>query len=106
MEGVTVQEIRGDLLIGGLRLSHVKGELDEGEPRPDSHDWILSGRLHVPTAQFELLELDRPYRLQLDDGRAGQVIVSRIDGPQEDQVLVGFEPRPTGDGHYPASHEA
>ena len=88
-----MQEIKGDLLIGGMRLTHVHGELDEGEPQLDSGDWVLAGRLHVPTAQFEMLEIDRPYRLQLEDGRAGQVVVSRIDRPQDDRVLVDFQPR-------------
>ena len=40
-----------------------------------------------------MLEIDRPYRLQLEDGRAGQVVVSRIDRPQDDRVLVDFQPR-------------
>ena len=73
-----MHEFQGDLLIGGERLKCVHGELEEEVPQAGSH----------------LLETDRPYRLQLDDGRAGQVFVSRIapDG-KPNELLVDFLPK-------------
>lgn len=67
--------IHGQLLIGGLRLKDLRGTLDHGLDGPRS--W--SGQLEVASEQASLLEPQRPYRLELDDGRAGQVIVARIE---------------------------
>lgn len=88
-----MHEVDGDLLIGGERLKHVHIELEEEQPQPGCKDWKLAGHLHLTPEQSELLETDRPYRLQLDDGRAGQVIVSRItvDG-QPNDFLADFKP--------------
>jgi hypothetical protein len=85
--------VDGDLLIGGDRIKHVHVELEEELPQPGSRDWILAGHLHLSPEQSELIQTDRPYRLQLDDGRAGQVVVSRIsaNGQPHDQ-LVDFHP--------------
>ena len=89
-----MHEFQGDLLIGGERLKHVHGELEEEVPQPDCKEWRLAGHLHLSPDQSQLLETDRPYRLQLDDGRAGQVIVSRIapDG-KPNELLVDFLPK-------------
>jgi hypothetical protein len=88
-----MHEVDGDLLIGGDRIKHVHVELEEELPQPGSRDWILAGHLHLSPEQSELIQTDRPYRLQLDDGRAGQVVVSRIsaNGQPHDQ-LVDFHP--------------
>ena len=68
-------DIHGQLLIGGLRLKDVEGTL-ELEPDAESRShW--SGQLLIDAEQGGLLETERPYRLELDDGRAGQVIVAR-----------------------------
>ena len=60
-------------------------------PQPGSRDWILAGHLHLSPAAGGAVQTDRPYRLQLDDGRAGQVVVCRIaaDGQPED-LLADF----------------
>jgi hypothetical protein len=89
-----MQAFHGDLLIGGARLKHIHGELEQEAPQPDSGEWILAGHLHLRFDQSQLLETDRPYRLQLEDGRAGQVVVSRIvqDG-KPDELLVDFLPK-------------
>jgi hypothetical protein len=88
-----VQEFYGDLLIGGMRLAQVRGELQDEQPQPNSREWLLAGCLHLQPEQVKLLELDRPYRLQLDDGRAGQVVVSQIDRPRDDELVVAFQPK-------------
>jgi hypothetical protein len=90
-----MQEFHGDLLIGGERLKHVPCELEAETPQPNSLDWALAGHLHLPPEAAVLLETDRPYRLLLEDGRAGQVVVSRItaDGKPDD-LLVDFQPKP------------
>jgi hypothetical protein len=92
-----MHELEGDLLIGGDRLKHVHVELEAEQQRLDSAEWELAGRLHVTPQQSEALETDRPYRLQLDDGRAGQVIVSRIakDG-KPNELLADFLPKRSG----------
>jgi hypothetical protein len=84
----------GELLIGGDRLKHVHVDLEDEHPQDGSGEWILAGHLHLTPEQSQLLETDRPYRLQLDDGRAGQVIVSRIkaDG-QPGGLLADFLPK-------------
>lgn len=89
-----MHEFQGDLLIGGERLKHVHGELEEEVPQPNCKEWQLAGHLHLSPEQSHLLETDRPYRLQLDDGRAGQVIVSRIapDG-KPNELLIDFLPK-------------
>lgn len=88
-----MHEFLGDLLIGGLTLRHLHGELEREEPQDDSKDWKLAGHLHLPTIQEEMLEVDRPYRLELEDGRAGQVVVSRVAARNNGEVVVDFEPR-------------
>jgi hypothetical protein len=87
-----MREFNGALLIGGMRLRDVHGELEDEAPRDDSHDWRLAGRLRLTSEILDLIELNRQYRLQLEDGRAGQVFVWRIERPGEDQVLVEFHP--------------
>jgi hypothetical protein len=88
-----MHEVDGDLLIGGARIKHVHIELEEELPQPGSNDWILAGHLHLSPELTEQLQTDRPYRLQLEDGRAGQVVVSRIaaDG-RPDEKLIDFHP--------------
>jgi hypothetical protein len=78
---------RGDLLIGGGTLKQVQGELEDETPQPNSQEWQLTGHLRLPTAQSALLQVHRTYRLELSDGRAGQVIVSRI-APANDALQV------------------
>ena len=94
-----MSESYGDLLIGGERLKHVHCELAQEQPLSDSKEWVLSGHLHVTAEQSQLLETERPYRLQLEDGRAGQVVISQIacDGKPDESVVV-FQPRSASTG--------
>ena len=88
-----MQEFQGDLLIGGLRLQHVQVELEGDLLQSGADDANLSGHLHLTPEQVELLELNRAYRLQLDNGPAGQVILSGIVPAAEDDLLVDFQPK-------------
>jgi hypothetical protein len=87
-----MQDFHGDLLIGGMRLKDVRCELEEERPRGDSTDYMLSGHLHLPPEQLELLQLNREYRIQLEDGRGGQVVLSRIATGRENELLADFVP--------------
>ena len=84
----------GELLVGGARIRHVHVDLEEEQPQPGTAEWSLAGHLHLTQEQSHLVETDRPYRLQLADGRCGQVIVSRIaaDG-KPDELLADFLPK-------------
>jgi hypothetical protein len=89
-----MHESHGDLLIGGQRIKHVHCELEEEQPLTDSKEWNLAGHLHLTSEQSKLLETDRPYRLQLEDGRAGQVVVSQIaEDDNPDDSVVAFLPK-------------
>jgi hypothetical protein len=49
--------------------------------------------MNIEPQELTLLELGRPYRLELEDGHAGQVVVSHINGAGAKQVQVEFQPR-------------
>ena len=87
-----MQDIHGDLLIGGMRLKDVRCEVEKERPSDDSTDYEMSGHLHLPSEQLDLLQLNREYRIQLEDGRGGQVVLSRIAAEREDDLLVDFVP--------------
>lgn len=82
----------GDLLIGGAVLRHLELDLQGDEPQPGSADRVLSGRLSVSPAQTDLLQCGRRYRLHLEDGRAGCVVVSRLVAAQGPAPVVEFAP--------------
>lgn len=69
-------EIRGRLLIGGMVLRNLEARLDRGALDSES-GW--TGCLLIDPPQQECLQLDRPYRLELDDERAGQIEVTHIE---------------------------
>ena len=84
----------GDLLIGGDRIKHVHVDLKDQQPQAGSHEWVLAGHLHLTVEQSRLVETNRPYRLLLSDGRAGQVILSRIAADSKpDELLADFQPK-------------
>jgi hypothetical protein len=89
-----MQEFQGDLLIGGMRLRHIHGELEQEQPDGSAHEWMLTGHLHLSPEQSRQLETDRRYRLVLEDGRAATVVLSRITPEKPDELLVDFEPPP------------
>ena len=73
-----MQQFHGTLLIGGMALESLDGELD-GDPEDETGRW--SGRFAVDRSAVRCLQTDRPYLLELADGRSGQVIVSRMETP-------------------------
>src|SRR6476620_10853198 len=89
-----MHEAEGDLLVGGARIRHVHIELEDEQPQTGSAEWSLAGHLHLSAEQSQLVETDRPYRLQLADGRAGQVFFCRIaaDG-KPNELLADFLPK-------------
>jgi hypothetical protein len=89
-----MHEFQGDLLIGGARLRHLYVELEQELPEANSREWSLTGHLRLSPEQSLFLETDRAYRLLLSDGRAGQVIFSRIS-PHENrqELLAAFLPK-------------
>lgn len=79
-------EIRGRLLIGGMVLRNLEASLDQGANVSES-GW--RGCLWIEPPHHECLQLGRPYRLELDDERAGQIEVTHIEGvPGERRLRV------------------
>jgi len=87
-----MQEVDGELLIGGARLSPLSCELDEQHCAGKAHEWRLAGRLKIPRDDSARLELERVYRLQLADGRAGQIVVTHFASQDGQAVVAEFHP--------------
>lgn len=87
-----MHEFVGELLLGGARLRPVRGQLDSDQPQSDSADHLLSGRLTLSPSQRSLLELGRRYRLSVNEGPAGQVVVTQIEAERDDALVAAFEP--------------
>jgi hypothetical protein len=82
----------GELLIGGMALRHLHGELEQEEPLTDSSCWRLAGKLRVSPQHQNQLELQRQYLLKIDDGREGLVELTSVT--QSDNALeADFRPR-------------
>ena len=78
----------GDLLLGGARLRDVQGEITE---LPIGHDESWSGEFWIESEQLELIELERPYLLVLDDGRNGRVKLTEASADDDHKhALVRF----------------
>jgi hypothetical protein len=85
---------RGELLIGGLALRQLHGELDREEPALNSSAWLLYGKLRLSSQHGGQLELERQYLLRIDDGREGLVeLTSLIPDDSEGDLLADFRPR-------------
>lgn len=89
-----MHEFQGDLLVGGARLRQLWIELEEELPQANSREWSLTGRMRLSPEQSLFLETDRAYRLVLADGRAGQIVFSRMS-PHENrrELLAAFLPK-------------
>jgi hypothetical protein len=85
----------GNLLIGGMKLEHLHGELEQELPDSETTDWLFAGRVTLHPEDRELLQLGRRYRLELNDGRAGQVIISRLEPNSDDHLVAEFQPQNT-----------
>lgn len=90
-----MNDFEGDLLIGGLTLRHLHGELEEEVHDEASPDWLLAGKIVVGPDEQRLLQVGRRYRLQLADGRAGQVVISRLAEDTDDHYVAEFQPQNT-----------
>ncbi|HTI50373.1 MAG TPA: hypothetical protein VL475_05460 [Planctomycetaceae bacterium] len=73
-----MSEIHGRLLIGGMTLKDLYGAV---ELRTDCASAEWCGHLLVDPSQNEHLEAGRLYRLEMDDGRSGQIVISRVEYP-------------------------
>ncbi len=82
----------GELLIGGLALRHLHGELDKEEALTDSSCWLLSGKLRMSEQHQNQLELRRQYLLRVDDGREGLVELTNVIESDEG-LEADFQPR-------------
>jgi hypothetical protein len=83
---------RGELLIGGMALRQLHGELEREEPTRNSSAWLLSGRLRFSAQHGSQLELERQYLLRIDDGREGLVELTSLTSDEGD-LLADFRPR-------------
>ena len=88
-----MHESHGELLLGGTRLHHVHIELEEEQPLEGHADWMLSGRICVSELEARELELERHYFLQLEDGRAGPIVVTCLE-PHNGELRAAFRPHP------------
>lgn len=81
--------IRGRLLVGGLTLKNLSGVL-ETESECACAGW--TGHLLIDPPLHENIQPGRPYRMELEDGRAGQVVVQKVEGlPGERRLKAVFE---------------
>lgn len=83
---------QGELLIGGMALRHLHGEIEREEPANNSSTWLLSGRLRFSSEDGGRLELQRQYLLRIDDGREGLVELTSMSANDGD-LLANFRPR-------------
>ncbi len=84
-------DFEGDLLIGGLTLRHLHGELEEEVHEEASTDWLLAGKIIIGPDEQRLLQIGRRYRLQLADGRAGQVVICSLAEDSAAHYVAEFE---------------
>jgi hypothetical protein len=89
---ISMRDFEGELLIGGMTLKQLHVELTEGQPHDNSHDYLLCGRLTLAAQEHELLQIGRRYRLQLNDGRAGQVVIESMNRYGH-SVVAEFRPQ-------------
>jgi len=73
-----MSEIHGRLLIGGMTLKDIYGAV---ELRDDCSCAGWCGHLLIEPTHNQHLESGRHYRLELDDGRAGKIVVTRVECP-------------------------
>jgi hypothetical protein len=84
-----MSKIHGRLLIGGMTLKDLHGVV---ELKSDCGCAEWCGHLLVEPHLKDFLEPRRPYRLELDDGRSGQIAVTRVECPPgATKLCVGFD---------------
>ena len=77
-------ELRGNLLIGGNDAQKPLGQHERGGAVQGEH-W--GGELFIDKDQRQFLETERPYRLELEDGRAGKIVITRFENVSGQQNL-------------------
>lgn len=83
-----MSEFRADLLIGGMALKNLVGMIED-EAAALEANW--SGALMIDPLQNRYLASGRPYRLELEDGRAGKIVIERVDCvPGQRELRVVF----------------
>ena len=93
-----MEEIHGNLLVGGMTLKNLYGVIENGLASGAQNIW--HGRISLNRTDQGCVQIGRRCRLELDDGRAGQVVVSRINNSDEHlKLLIEFE------GASPLMHE-
>ena len=87
-----MSEHNGNLLIGGMALKDLHCYI---EPDCGVTCRVWSGRVNVSPSKREVLEIGRTYRLELNDGRAGQLVLTDIQvepgDDQHDELVLLFE---------------
>ena len=85
-----MREFEANLLIGGAVLRRLRGELEQEQPQNGSGDWLLSGHLRLSPQDRRNVQFNRQYRLELADGRSGQVIFTRVAAQDDRELVVDF----------------
>jgi hypothetical protein len=87
-----MSEYCGNLLIGGMALKDLQCYI---EPEGSVKCKVWSGRLSVNPSQREMLEIGRTYRLELNDGRAGQLVLTDMHvepgAKHKEELVLLFE---------------
>lgn len=83
----------GDLLIGGMTLRRLPCEIQNETHIESSRDWRFAGKLVIDVLHKPMLQLGRLYRLQLNDGRAGQVVLARLGADDSAHCVAEFQPQ-------------
>jgi hypothetical protein len=89
-----MHEFEGNLLIGGAALKRLHGDLEDEQPQDGSCEWLLSGHLRLSPQDWANVKVDRTYRLELTDGRCGQVRFTQLASQSEHEMVVDFRPSP------------
>ena len=85
-----MRKFEANLLIGGAALKRLRGELEQEEPQDGSCEWLLSGHLRLSPQDRTNVQFNRQYRLELADGRSGQVIFTRVAAQDDRELVVDF----------------
>ena len=89
-----MESVHGNLLLGGMSLDDIDAvlESDMGEDLTASAHWC--GHAAVDTSVAHCLETGRRYRLELDDGRTGMLVIREMHlGDSCNDLVLEFEGR-------------
>lgn len=88
-----MEQFRGNILDGDRVLAaNVEGVMERTWPRGGRlYEW--HGQLELPSgaAPPEFISVGGPYRLKLEDGREGDILVSRIGMSSHGSTSVEFQ---------------